>query len=233
MIRFLLLAILLASPGAHAFDPFELDAGAFAKELGRRFQYGPPKPGPAELADPGEGQAADAAYLEAFPDYDRSFSPAAREQARREIAELRSHAAALSHEQFVLRVAHIAALADNGHTAIGENAFRKNTPRVPLRTYWFADGLYVLRASPRHADLLGARIDTIDGRTPEAIFATLREYEGGPDNLRRLRLIPLLESPGLLQAAGVANARQSLVFAGVKADGTRFERRVEAEERGR
>ena len=228
-----LLLALLASPCAHALDPFELDPDAFGKEFVKRFQYPPPKPEPAEIPDAREGQAADAAYLAAFPDYDRAYSPAAREAARRELAELRRDARTLSHEQFVMRAAHIAALADNGHTVIGENAFRKNTPRLPLRMYWFPDGLYVLRASPQHADLLGARIDSIDGRTPEALFAVLRDYKGGPDNRRRLALIPVFESPALLEAVGLARSRSELTLAGVKSDGTAFEQRVPGEERGR
>src|SRR5436309_12395848 len=115
-LRALLLASLVASPLAHAFDPFELDQATFGQELARRFQYAPPKPQPAEVGDEGNGQAVDAAYLASFPDYDRSYSPATRERARRELADLVRDAAGLSHEQFGMRVAHIAALADNGHT---------------------------------------------------------------------------------------------------------------------
>jgi len=99
--------------------------------------------------------------------------------------------------------------------------------------YWFADGLRILRASPAQADLLGARIDAIDGRTLAQVHASIRRYVGGPDNYRRLRLTPMLESPGLLNAAGVANEKAALTISGVKADGTPFERRIEAQMRDR
>ena len=228
-----IVGILVAAAIAAPIDPRALDDATFDRELERRFQYGPPQPEPAELPDEREGQAADAAYFAAFPEYDRSYAPAARAEAQRRAKALAADARNLSHEQFVLRVAEIAALADNAHTAIGENAFRKNTPRLPLRTYLFADGLYVLWTNPAFADLLGARIDTIDGKRIDDVYKIIRRYHGGTEAYRRVRLIPMLESPALLQAAGVAKDRNALTLTGVLGDGTPFTRRIEAEQRDR
>ena len=214
-------------------DPATMDEATFERELERRFQYGPPELVPTEVEDQAAGQVADAAYFTAFPDHDRSFSPLARAQARRLAERLREQAGGLSHEQFVLRVAEIAALADNAHTALGDAAFQKNTPRLPLRTFLFAEGLHVLRATAPHADLLGARIDAIDGQDIESIYRALRRFRGGTEPHRRLHLLPILESPALLEAAGIARERSALTLRGLLADGTPFERRVEAEERGR
>ena len=221
-----------ASSGA-PIDPLALDRASFERGLEKRFQYGPPLPEPAEVADAAEGQAADAAYFAAFLDYDRSYPPQAKVEARQLMERLRAQARSLTHEQFVLRVAEIAALADNAHTSISEDALRKNTPRLPLRTYWFPDGLHVLRAGDGQADLLGARIDAIDGRTVEEVYQGVRRYAGGADNRRRLRLIPMLESPALLAAAGLAREPGALTLSGVRLDGTRFERRIVAEARDR
>jgi hypothetical protein len=139
----------------------------------------------------------------------------------------------LNHEQFVLRVAEIAALADNGHTSIGENAFKKNTPRLPLRTYQFSDGLYVVWAAPELSDLLGARIDAIDGHSIESIHAATRRYAGGMETHRQRMLSAMLESPALLQAAGLATSRDALTLRGVLLSGAPFERRIEAQQRDR
>ena len=224
---------LTAASWAVPVDPNTLDPAAYDRELERRFQYGPPKPEPVEVPDARAGQAADAAYFAAFPNFDRAYSPSARAEAQRQAKALAADARNISHEQFVLRVAEIAALADNGHTAIGENAFRKDTPRLPLRTFLFADGLYILWANPNVADLLGARIDTIDGKRIDAVYAVIRRYHGGTEARRRVRLIPMLESPALLQAAGVAKEHNALTLTGVLANGTPFVRRVEAEQRDR
>ena len=214
-------------------SPLALDGDAFERELSQRFHYGPPQPTPAEIEDQRAGQIADAAYFAQFPEFDRAYSPAARAEAQRLAAALQAQAGDLSHEQFVLRVAEIAALADNGHTAIGENAFRKNTPRIPVRTYQFADGLHILWADPVHADLLGARIDTIEGRSVADIQRAIRRYAGGTDAHRQRSLVAMLESPALLQAAGLSDSRAELTLTGVLEDGRPFERTIAAEERDR
>ncbi|WP_156767681.1 hypothetical protein [Candidatus Viadribacter manganicus] len=225
--------VLLLAGCASTSPPLSPSEPAFDREFERLFQYGPPEPRPQELQEPSAGQAADAGYFARFPDFDRSYSHAARAEARRLIERLRADAGSINHEQFVLRVAEIVALADNGHTALHANAFLKNTPRLPVRTYLFADGLHVLYADEQNADLLGARIDTIDGRSVDDVFNALRRYRGGTEAFRRMMLIPLLESPAMLQAAGVARERGALTYAGVLADERPFERRIDAQERDR
>lgn len=212
---------------------FGMSAEQFDDQLARRFHYPPPAPPPPTVDDQRAGQALDAAYLESFPDLDRSYSSDARAEAKRKAAELKRAAAGLSHEQFILRVAEIAALADNAHTAIGENAFRKDTPRLPIRTFLFADGLHVLYADPENADLLGARIDRVAGLSLDSVYRRLRRYAAGPERRRRLQLIPVLESPALLHAAGIATPTDRLELTGVLADGRPFQRSIIAERRDR
>lgn len=231
--RWMLALLVAACASAEPLDPSTMDDATFDRDLAARFHYGPPEPTPAEVEDQRAGQIADAAYLARFPEFDRAYSPAARAQAQRMLAQLQTDAGDLSHEQFVLRVAEIAALADNGHTSIGENAFKKNTPRLPLRTYQFADSLYVVWATPAQSELLGARIDAIDGRSIEAIRAGLRRYSGGTEAHRERMQAALLESPAMLHAAGLAMSREALSLRGVLVNGATFERRVEAEQRDR
>lgn len=231
--RWLLALLVAACASAEPLDPSTMDDATFERELAARFQYGPPEPAPAELDDQRAGQTADAEYLARFPEFDRSYSRTSRTQAERLLAQLRTDAANLSHEQFVLRVAEIAALADNGHTSIGENAFKKNTPRLSLRTYQFSDGLYVVWAAPELSDLLGARIDAIDGHSIESLHAATRRYAGGTDAHRQRLLTPMLESPALLQAAGLASSRDALTLRGVRLNGAPFEQRIDAQQRDR
>lgn len=213
------------------FDPLTITPAKFEDELKARFYFKPPQPAPAQAADRAQGQALDAAYFADYPDLDRAYSPEARERAKALARDLVRDAPGLSHEAFVLRAMEITALADNGHTSLGSYAWRKNTPRVPLRAYPFPDGLYVLRARAADADLLGARIDAIDGHPVEEVFAGLRRYAGGTEGHRRTRLLPLFESPAFLFETGLARERHALTYSGVLADGRPFERRIEAEDR--
>jgi len=231
--RWILALLVAACASGEQLDPSRMDDATYDRELAARFQYGPPHPLPAETDDQSAGQIADAAYLARFAEFDRAYTPSARAQAQGLLARLQTEAGSLSHEQFVLRVAEIAALADNGHTSIGENAFKKNTPRLPIRTYQFADGLYIVWAAPDLADLLGARVDAIDGRSIVELHAATRRYAGGTDAHRQRMLASMLESPGLLRAAGLAATPNQLTLRGVLLDGTQFERTVVAEERDR
>ncbi|MEZ5956945.1 MAG: hypothetical protein R3C27_07030 [Hyphomonadaceae bacterium] len=231
--RWFLAIALVGCTATSGLDPHTMDEATFERELAARFQYGPPEPQPTETDDQAAGQIADAASLARFPEFDRAYTPAARAEAHRLLTRLQADAGSLSHEQFVLRVAEIAALADNGHTSIGENAFRKNTTRLPLRTYQFADGLYVVWAAPSLSDLLGARIDTIDGHSIAELHHATRRYAGGTDAHRQRLLTAMLESPALLRAAGLANAGDALTLRGVLPDGAHFERRIAAEARDR
>jgi len=211
---------------------FKLDSSSFGRELAARFNP-PPPPGPNEVSDAKLGQELDAKYIEAFPDFDRSYSPRSRARAKLLARELTRDAPRLSHEQFVLRVAEITALPHNAHTSIGEDALRKDTPRLPIRAFWFADGLRVLRAKPALADLLGARIDRVDGRPIADVYGGLAKYVGSPEARRRLLLLPVLESPALLKAAGLAAANDSLTLEGVLQNGQPFRREIKAEKRDR
>ena len=223
-------AALAATPAAPA-DPLALDPDAFGSALQARFNP-PPPPAPKVEQDPHAGQVADAAYFTVFPDLDRAYSTEARARAEVLARKLAADAGSLDHDAFVMRVAEIAALADNGHTGINDGALQKNTRRISLRTFPFADGLYVLKASTALSDLLGARIDRIEGRPVGEVFDALSRYAGGTSEHRRLKLLPVLESPGLLHAAGIAGDSTNLRLQGVKADGTPFDRTIAGEPRG-
>lgn len=213
-------------PTRTATEPF--DEAKFETQ----FYYPPPTPAPERVEDAATGQELDARYFLAFPDFDRAYSPGARRRAKRLAQALVQDANGLSHEAFTLRVAEIVALADNAHTAVSEDVWRKNTPRIPLRTFPFADGLHVLWAGPGFEHLLGARVDTIEGHRIADIRQGLRRYEGGPARRRDVRMTAMLESPALLQAAGWADDRATLDLAGARIDGAPFSETIPAEERG-
>lgn len=212
-------------------NPSILTETEYDAQIAARFQYPPPSPAAGRFDDPRSGRIADAAYFAAFPDYERAYSPRARARARALARQLAADAGDLSTDELTLRVSEIVALADNAHSHTG-TAFQKNTRRVRVRSYWFEDGLFVLRAAPDLADLLGARIDAIDGIPIEQVYQRIRHYNGGTDIWRRQALTPFLESPGLLQAAGVTADPAAVTYSGILATGERFARRLEGEERG-
>lgn len=214
MLRGIFLALAVAAVG------LGLMAGGLYQVANALFYY-PPPPVPTLVASTdGEKRAEDAAYFSQFPLYDRSYSDEANAQATDLIAALERDAKSLSQPAFYLRIAEITALADNSHTGLAAAEMRKYVNALPLRFYWFIDGLHVVRARDGHEQLLGARIDQIDGQPIDQLYKRLSKYIGGVDAFRRSRTILLMESPELMEAAGLTQDGNSLTLTGSLADGS-------------
>jgi hypothetical protein len=71
---------------------------------------------------------------------------------------------------------------------------------VPVRFAWFADGLYVVRATSVYDTLLGSQVLEIDGRAPSLLDAETRRYFGGPPEHAHAWNVLILESPQALHA---------------------------------
>ena len=100
----------------------------------------------------------------------------------------------------LLGVAEAVAQADNAHTGVDPAAWRALLDSVPVRFAWFADGLFVVRATTAHADLLGSRVLAVDGAEPAHWSEAARRFFGGtPEHARSLSPL-LMEAPEALHA---------------------------------
>jgi hypothetical protein len=134
-----------------------------------------------------------------------AFSAVERRRALDLIAKEETRVARLSRAQFVLSLMEIQALADNAHDVLstGKGAWWPRR-RLPLRLIWFPNGWVVAEAAPHYAELLGARVLTIEELSAKTMLARLRRYWGGPDAYRLWNLPLIIENAGLLHAAGIA-----------------------------
>jgi len=184
---------------------------ALAYAFFHTFYPTPPAPHYPPAADAAEAQRQDLDYFRQYLDLNRSYTSAAREQAQRLLAEDTAKAGTFSPAQFDLAVSRMVALADNGHSRVHPGPRSRRYGRLPCRFYRFADGFYVLRAQPACAELLGARLLTIDGRPVDEVADGMYAYFGGPRNhYDQFAAAFFLEAPALLQAAGLANAPDRL-----------------------
>ncbi len=167
------------------------------------FNPAPPDPGFGKPANALEAQRQDLEQLRRLVALDRSYPAAGRAAANALIDTLAKDTKVLSWAQMRVTAMRAAALADNGHTSAysGDNR-RPNA--VPLMVTGFSDGFYVLRAKAPFADLLGARVEAIDGQPIEAVLAKLDALHGGLPAWRRYGSITWLSSPEILNAAGIA-----------------------------
>src|SRR5579862_1936967 len=113
-------------------------AGGFALCFLHKFSPAPPASNFPRPANALEAQRQDIEQFSRLLAMDRSFSPAARAEANRQLAELRSAGAPLDRERFQIALLRITALADNGHTDL-YNANGRLPNYLPLRVVLFAD----------------------------------------------------------------------------------------------
>jgi hypothetical protein len=157
----------------------------------------PYRPPPHDAA---EAVAQDMADLKLLPGVDRSFSPEERLALTQWADALSAQAATLSPARLAMAVSRLVALSGNGHTTVDLGQRAATFGRVPMHFVWFADGLYIVRATSAFSYLVGARIITIDGRSPEQALADIQPYVSGTAERARALSPSILESPPLLQA---------------------------------
>jgi hypothetical protein len=152
-----------------------------------------------------EANLQDIDYLGQIVAVDRSFTPDSRAAFSTDMAALKTRAARLSPAQLEMEISRLMALADNGHSNVRGVSKGVSLNSLPIRIGRFEEGYFVVKARPELADLLGAQVTAIDGRTPEALAEGLRPFVGGPLSLQREYETYMLISPQALTAAGLAN----------------------------
>ncbi len=177
-----------------------LGYGAFTM----RFQANPPKPNYPQPENLTEARLQDLDYLLSLPYTDHSFSDEETARFQDHVRALRARAGEMSEAEFAMGVAAAAAIADNGHTNLYRGDLFGALNSLPLRFFWFADGLHVVRARKAHEDLIGARVVAYDGAAPEALLAGLAPYYGGNAAFLKFNSPYFFASPAAMHAAGLA-----------------------------
>jgi hypothetical protein len=132
--------------------------------------------------------------------FDKSFSAEQRTQLDQTIKEAMARADGLSPADFALSVMRAAAISRNGHTRASVGTMLDD---LPVRAWWFADGLYIIAAHPQFADLLGARIDRFGALTPDEALQRAAPFISGSDQRIRYLGTVYLMAPALLRHIGV------------------------------
>ena len=155
----------------------------------------------------------DLRQLEKWVSMEQSFSKAKRQEAERAITGHRKNRTQFSDAEFYMEVRRIVALANNGHSNVPTWPIHVRFGLLPLRTFWFSDGMYVVRVRKPHQDLLGARIEGIDGRPLADLATRLKDYHGGSIGyFRHYTAASLMLSPALLHAIGLSENSDRLTL---------------------
>jgi hypothetical protein len=109
------------------------------------------------------------------------------------------------------------AVSHNGHTEASFGAF---CHFLPVRLWWFSDGLYIVKTHPRFSDLLGARVERIGKLTPEQALASAAPFISGTDDFIKLKSATFLTSLELLHQLGATPSIDKVKLEVRLSDGT-------------
>ena len=147
-----------------------------------------------------------------FLRYDRSYTSATRARATELLDRLETEIPELDDSEIVAAIARIAAAADNAHTRLYLVRNRTALRRVPLRLWWFSDGLFVIRARERDSDVVGCRVDSIGGRPIGVAQAAISQLFAGNESWRDYKSAYFLTAPAALRGVGVTRDSSSIRF---------------------
>lgn len=175
-------------------------------------------PAPANVL---EARLQDLDYLRRLPEADYSFTDEELAAFNAHIDAMTQQAEELSEAEFLMGIARAAAITENGHTNVLFGRLVDQLNSLPVRFFWFGDGLYIVRARAERADLLGARVVSYEGLAPEALAAGLDPYFGGTPEFLHFRSPLFLASPASLAGAGLIEPGDSVTLLLETSDGAR------------
>lgn len=136
--------------------------------------------------------------------------PITREQFDAQARALDEAIPRLTDGQIVLELMKLMVSLRDGHSAVweaGENPLFRAA--LPLRMFWFEEGVFVTAADPKYKDLLGAQLLALDGHPTEEVFKALEPYVnrdlGNPITLKlglpyHVRMLAVLHAAGLVKS---------------------------------
>ena len=181
--------------------------------------------------DQAEARQQDLDYLLNLTKSDYSFSDAEKVAFEKHVAEMSVNAASMTDAEFAVGVAAAAAITENGHTNMSIARAADDLNSLPVRFFWFADGLFITRARAEYADLIGARIIAYDDAPPETLLSQLDEFQGGTEEIVRFRSPHFFGSPAVMHAAKMANSPDRVSLSLELADGEMRDVILEVEQR--
>ena len=140
---------------------------------------------------------------------DGSFTPDEFQVFESIVDETLTNTDTLSSAEFALEVARAVAVSGNGHTEAAPYRFLHY---LPIRVWWFSDGLYIVEAEPGQEDLVGGRIDRIGSVTAEEALSLVAPFISGTMEHIRFSSTSHLISVESLYHAGVTQSADEVTL---------------------
>jgi hypothetical protein len=153
-----------------------------------------------------------------------AFHSLSQDQFNQEITALKSRVTQLSDDQIGLELVRITAAIGDAHTRAVPAQWRQAN-LLPVRPYWFDDGMFISGVMPHTKDTLGARLVKV-GNTPlDQVLETLKPYISDENEMNFRSDAPmLLVTADVLRAIGLVPDAQQVDMTFETADGSQFTR---------
>ena len=116
-----------------------------------------------------------------------------------------------------------------GHTNIGWRESPVKYRVVPVNFYWFSDGLYVEGADKKHADIIGAKLVSVEGMpVMNALEALKPLVPVENDQYFKAYGLDMLNIPEALNAQKVSKELKTSVTYTFEKDGKKFDKTIDA-----
>ena len=123
------------------------------------------------------------------------------------LSTLRLQIDSLSDNQIILQLSKCVAMANNGHTTIHLSGMDK----IPVRFYWFADGLYIIKSDKSSTQYLGTKVLEINSIKIDTVLKRLKPYLSGINRFKKFTATNYLASPQILNGIGIT-AQDSMIL---------------------
>jgi hypothetical protein len=168
-----------------------------------------------------EAWQQDIAYLKnAFPQHNMSFDDGELDEFDRVVDELYDTISAASDAALIVGIMRSVATAGDVHTHVSLRPSAQKLRRLPIRFYWFSDGLYVIKASAQYSGTLGTRVVELGGVPPHLLLERMRDTLPGNRSSLKYLSSYFLSSPDFLEGIGAIDDSDSVNIVVERLDGS-------------
>lgn len=120
----------------------------------------------------------------------------------------------LTDQQVIVSIQRLLSLLGDGHTFLYPIAMKKGQlTALPLKLYYFKDGLFIIGAGENYKDLVGKKIERIGNFSSGQVFKALKNYVSRDNDIGVTWLGPsYMILPEFLKAMGAINKTEEVQF---------------------
>ena len=139
-----------------------------------------------------------------------AFHRMKREDYEAAVKNLYDRVPQMTEDEIIVGMMKIVAMIKDGHTAIVPRQYFRNG-LFPVKFYLFSDGLFVTKAAPELAEIVGGRVVKIGNMSAEDAYKTVSQAAWADNEMGKRDIAPsLLKIPEILAGSKVIGDKQKL-----------------------